>query len=86
LPYLTEDQINHFINQVEIPRLADTYPDAIIGITLNNVAALNYLPVCDDESIQIRNQRPDATKRTNYEISLQQTQRGNLMRPLLNPS
>jgi flagella basal body P-ring formation protein FlgA len=65
----TEDQINHFINQVEIPRLAETYPDAIIGITLNNVAALNYLPVCDDESIQIRNQRPDATKRTNYEIS-----------------
>jgi len=65
----TEKQINHYINQVEIPRLSEIYPNAAISITLNNLAALNYLPDCDSESIQIRNQRPEATKRTNYEIS-----------------
>ena len=64
----TEEQINHYINQVEIPRLSEIYPDAAIRITLNNLAALNYLPTCNSESIQIRNQRPNATKRTNYEI------------------
>ncbi|WP_100637055.1 flagellar basal body P-ring formation chaperone FlgA [Marinomonas sp. ef1] len=65
----TEEQINHYINQVEIPRLSEIYPDAAISITLNNLAALNYLPDCENESIQINNQRPDATKRTNYEVS-----------------
>ena len=65
----TEEQIQHYINQVEIPRLSEIYPDASINITLNNLAALNYLPECDNGSIEISNQRPDATKRTNYEIS-----------------
>ena len=64
----TEEQINRFISHVEIPRLSKIYPDAAISITLNNLAALNYLPDCTSESIQIRNQRPDATKRTNYEV------------------
>jgi flagellar basal body P-ring formation protein FlgA len=65
----TEEQINHYINQVEIPRLSEIYPEATINITLNNLAALNYLPECEDESIQISNQRPEAAKRTNYELS-----------------
>ncbi|MGB0782956.1 MAG: flagellar basal body P-ring formation chaperone FlgA [Marinomonas sp.] len=68
----TEEQINHYINQVEIPRLSEIYPDASITITLNNLAALNYLPNCESGPIQIQNQRPDATKRTNYEISCEQ--------------
>ncbi|GGN15921.1 MULTISPECIES: flagellar basal body P-ring formation chaperone FlgA [Marinomonas] len=65
----TEEQINHYINQVEIPRLSEIYSEAEIRITLNNLAALNYLPECEDEAIQISNQRPEAIKRTNYEIS-----------------
>lgn len=65
----TEEHINHFINQVEIPRLSETYPNAAISITLNNVSALNYIPACDNGFFQIINQRPEATKRTNYEIS-----------------
>jgi len=65
----TEEQIQHYINQVEIPRLSEIYPDATISITLNNLAALNYLPKCDSGSIEVSNQRPDATKRTNYEVS-----------------
>ncbi|RBP83040.1 flagella basal body P-ring formation protein FlgA [Marinomonas rhizomae] len=65
----TEEQINHYINQVEIPRLSKIYSDATINITLNNLAALSYLPDCESNSIQISNQRPDATKRTNYEVS-----------------
>lgn len=67
----TEEQINLYINQVEIPRLSEIYPDAAISISLNNLAALNYLPDCESGSIQINNQRPDAIKRTNYEISCQ---------------
>ncbi|WP_421855633.1 flagellar basal body P-ring formation chaperone FlgA [Marinomonas sp.] len=65
----TEEQINRYINQVEIPRLSEIYPDATINITLNNLAALNYLPDCESKSIKISNQRSDATKRTSYEIS-----------------
>lgn len=64
-----ETQINNYINQVEIPRLSNIYPEASITISLNNLAALNYLPNCEHEVIQIHNQRPDATKRTTYEIS-----------------
>ncbi|ETX10432.1 flagellar protein [Marinomonas ushuaiensis DSM 15871] len=64
-----EEQINTYINSVEIPRLSEIYTDAIINITTNNLAALNYLPDCEHEIIRIINQRPDATKRTNYEIS-----------------
>lgn len=64
-----ETKINHYINQVEIPRLSKIYPEATIKITLNNLAALNYLPDCKNEVIQINNQRPSADKRTNYEIS-----------------
>ncbi|UTV98787.1 flagellar basal body P-ring formation protein FlgA [Marinomonas rhizomae] len=63
-----EEQINRYINQVEIPRLSEIYPNAVISISLNNNAALNYLPDCDSKSIQIQNQRPEAVKRTNYEI------------------
>ena len=64
-----EEQINNFINQVEIPRLATIYPDANIKITLNNLASLNYLPACQDETVSISNQREGAAKRTNYVIS-----------------
>lgn len=64
-----EKQINHYINQVEIPRLSKIYPEATIKITLNNLAALNYLPDCKNDTIQIINQRPNANKRTNYEAS-----------------
>jgi len=64
-----ETQINNYINQVEIPRLSGIYPDANITISLNNLAALNYLPNCESNTVQINNQRPEATKRTTYEIS-----------------
>ncbi|MBJ7539791.1 flagellar basal body P-ring formation chaperone FlgA [Marinomonas transparens] len=64
-----EEQINLYINKVEIPRLEKLYPDANINITLNNQAALSYLPKCQDNTLQIKNQRPEATKRTNYVIA-----------------
>jgi flagella basal body P-ring formation protein FlgA len=64
-----EAQLNRYINEVEIPRLSKIYPDASIDISLNNLAALNYLPDCEGSTINISNQRPDTTKRTNYEIS-----------------
>ncbi|MCB5162844.1 flagellar basal body P-ring formation chaperone FlgA [Marinomonas algarum] len=64
----TEEQINQFIEQVEKPRLIALYPDAEIEISLNNLAALNYLPTCQSETLEIRNQRPGTTRRTNYEI------------------
>lgn len=64
-----EEQITLYINQVEIPRLSKIYPDASVHITLNNLAALSYLPACEDKVIRVSNQRPDAVKRTNYEIS-----------------
>lgn len=63
-----EEQINDFITKVEIPRLTQIYPEAAINITLNNLAALNYLPECESQEVQINNQRPEATRRTNYEI------------------
>ncbi|TYL47132.1 flagellar basal body P-ring formation chaperone FlgA [Marinomonas sp. IMCC 4694] len=66
-----EEQITLYINETEIPRLSKIYPDAIINITMNNLAALSYLPACDSDDIQVKNQRPDAIKRTNYEISCQ---------------
>jgi len=64
-----EEQINNFINEVEIPRLSSIYPDAAIKIIPNNLTALNYLPECKSKTIQIENQRPESTKRTNYVIS-----------------
>ncbi|NLQ17534.1 flagellar basal body P-ring formation protein FlgA [Marinomonas sp. M1K-6] len=64
-----EQQITNYINDIEIPRLIEIYPNARIDIALNNLAALNYLPNCDNAKVQISNQRPDATKRTNYEIT-----------------
>ncbi|MBR7887469.1 flagellar basal body P-ring formation protein FlgA [Marinomonas sp. A79] len=64
----TKEHIDQFIRQTEIPRLTEIYPDATIEITLNNLAALNYLPACDSQSLSVVNQRPDATGRTNYEI------------------
>lgn len=67
-----EEQINHYINQVEIPRLAKIYPHANIKIALNNLASLNYLPECQDQRVQISNQRDSAAKRTNYVITCQQ--------------
>lgn len=42
-----EKQIDHYINQVEIPRLLEMYPEADVTISLNNLAALNYLPECN---------------------------------------
>ncbi len=63
-----EEQINDFITNVEIPRLTQIYPEAAINITLNNLVALNYLPTCENQKVQINNQRPEATRRTNYEI------------------
>ncbi|MCV2401513.1 flagellar basal body P-ring formation chaperone FlgA [Marinomonas sp. C2222] len=63
-----QEKVQVFIEDVEIPRLSTIYPNAIINITLNNQATLNYLPTCDDNAIHIQNQRPDAIKRTNYEI------------------
>ncbi|MEP0073673.1 MAG: flagellar basal body P-ring formation chaperone FlgA [Marinomonas sp.] len=64
-----EKQINHYINQVEIPRLLEIYPEADVTISLNNLAALNYLPDCESGTITITNQRPEANKRTTYEVS-----------------
>jgi flagella basal body P-ring formation protein FlgA len=64
-----EKQISHYINQVEIPRISEIYPEASISISLNNLAALSYLPTCESDVINITNQRPDANKRTTYEIS-----------------
>ncbi|KZN13501.1 flagellar basal body P-ring formation chaperone FlgA [Marinomonas sp. TW1] len=64
-----EEMVNRFINQVEIPRLSEVYPHATITIKLNNLASLKYLPDCKDNQISIQNQRPEARKRTNYEIS-----------------
>ncbi|REG84865.1 flagellar basal body P-ring formation chaperone FlgA [Marinomonas pollencensis] len=62
------EQIHKYINLVEIPRIATVYPDADIEISLNNQAALSYLPACQDANIQIENQRPNASKRTTYAI------------------
>ena len=62
------EQIHKYINLVEIPRLASVYPDADIEISLNNQAALSYLPACQDKNIEIENQRPNASKRTTYAI------------------
>lgn len=64
-----EEQLNHYIQQVEIPRYARSYPTAEIAISLNNLAALNYLPECAADNITISNQRNDAAKRTNYLVA-----------------
>lgn len=64
-----EDQVQHYINRIEIPRLSQIYPDASVTITLNNQVSLSYLPECQDKKILIENQRPNASKRTNYAIS-----------------
>lgn len=64
-----KEQIHNYINEVEIPRLASVYPTADIQITLNNQAALTYLPACDSKHLTIENQRPGATKRTTYAVS-----------------
>lgn len=63
------EQIHNYIDRVEIPRLSDIYPAADIEISLNNQAALSYLPTCQNPTISIENQRPNATKRTTYAIS-----------------
>ncbi|SBS28049.1 flagellar basal body P-ring biosynthesis protein FlgA [Marinomonas spartinae] len=64
-----EGQVQNYINNVEIPRLSGIYPDAAVKITLNNKISLSYLPTCKDKHIQIKNQRPSASKRTTYSIS-----------------
>ncbi|ADZ90308.1 flagellar basal body P-ring formation chaperone FlgA [Marinomonas mediterranea] len=61
-------QLQQFINEHEIPRLSNIYPNAEIKIELSNSTSLGYLPKCSNP-ITIKNQRPDATKRTNYAIS-----------------
>ncbi|TDO98208.1 flagellar basal body P-ring formation chaperone FlgA [Marinomonas balearica] len=61
-------QLQQFINEYEIPRLSNIYQGAEIKIELSNTVALNYLPKCN-QPIKIENQRPNATKRTNYAIS-----------------
>ncbi|GAB3477282.1 hypothetical protein GCM10027340_05300 [Marinomonas epiphytica] len=64
-----EEQLNHYIQHVEIPRYARSYPTAEVSISLNNIASLNYLPECASNNISISNQRNDAAKRTNYLVA-----------------
>ncbi|KJZ14670.1 flagellar protein [Marinomonas sp. S3726] len=67
----TEEQINYFIKNIELPRLASSYPNAEIIISLENRGGLNYLPACD-QAISVENQRVNSKKRTTYAISCQQ--------------
>lgn len=64
----TEEQINNFIKNIELPRLASSYPHAEIIISLENKGGLNYLPACESDII-IENQRLNSKKRTTYAIS-----------------
>lgn len=67
----TEEQINFYIKNIELPRLASSYPNAEIIINLENKSGLNYLPACDYD-ITVTNQRLNSKKRTTYAISCQQ--------------
>ncbi|SBS25576.1 flagellar basal body P-ring biosynthesis protein FlgA [Marinomonas aquimarina] len=63
-----ETQIEQFIQQVELKRLQNIYPNARIGVTVQNKVALDYLPQCH-QAISIENQRPEAVNRTSYALS-----------------
>ncbi|WP_036181287.1 flagellar basal body P-ring formation chaperone FlgA [Marinomonas sp. MED121] len=67
----TEEQINFYIKNVELPRLASSYPNAEIIINLENKSGLNYLPKCEHD-ITVKNQRLNSKKRTTYAISCDQ--------------
>ena len=67
----TEEQINNYIKNIELPRLASSYPHAEIVISLENRGGLNYLPNCEHD-IKVENQRLNSKKRTTYAIYCQQ--------------
>ena len=69
----TEEQINYYIKNIELPRLAASYPNAEIIINLENKGGLKYLAACDN-NISITNQRLNSKKRTTYTISCQNPQ------------